>query len=108
MRIVRLVDEGEALPGMPLHVEHERFDFIPAGLHRKTRAARSIQLGLHLAAIDHGRLHLVSNSSTLAQFRLFCKCSCNLWRTCDSAGRQGHSMVQRVSTVAFEGIDARA
>jgi len=40
---------------------------------------------------------------------LFCKCSCNLWKTCDSPGTgQGHNMVQRVSTVAFEGIEARA
>jgi hypothetical protein len=34
---------------------------------------------LHLGLVDHGRLHQVSNFGTVAQFRLFCKCSCNLW-----------------------------
>ena len=66
MRIVRLVDQGEALPGVLLHVEHERFDFMSAGFDRATRAARSIQLGLHVGGIDHGRLHHVSNFGTLA------------------------------------------
>jgi hypothetical protein len=84
MRIVSFVDESEALPGVLLHVEHERFDFIPAGFHRATRAACTVQFRFDLGEIDHGRLHHVSNFGTLAQFRLFCKCSCNLWKTCDS------------------------
>src|SRR5882724_6296092 len=89
MRIVRLVDESEALPGVLPHVEHERFDFVPASLHRKTRAACAIQFGLHLSEVDHGRLHHVSNFDTVAQFLLFCKCSCYLWKTCDTIAIPG-------------------
>src|SRR5207249_226195 len=57
----------------------------------------------------HFGLH-ASAAGRLAHRRLFCKCSCNLPRRCATLGDPGRGipMVQRVSTVAFEGIEARA
>ena len=55
MRIVGLVDECEAGPGVPLHVEHKCLDFDAGGFRRDARAPGTTQIGLHLLKIDHGR-----------------------------------------------------
>ena len=84
MRIVGVVDQRDALPGVVLHVEHQRLDLASRGLDGDTHPAGAAQLGLHVTQIDHGGLlrawrKLGLNGSlmadTLAQFRLFCKCS---------------------------------
>src|SRR5437868_8484212 len=51
-----------------------------------------------------------SNGAKLAEFPLFCKCSCVMGcnRVLLPIRGEGDRMVQRVSTVAFEGIEARA
>src|SRR6185295_18105626 len=51
-----------------------------------------------------------SNRARLAEFPLFCKCSCTVAhnRVLLPIRGRGPRMVQRVSTVAFEGIEARA
>jgi len=39
---------------------------------------------------------------------MFTKCSCVPFHPCYGSALHGEAMVQRVSTVAFEGIEARA
>src|SRR2546421_6186199 len=77
VRIVALVDEREPVPGVALHVEHQRLDLALGLLGGEARSPRATQFGLHLAQIDHGRGLRRLLADTLAQFRLFCKCSCN-------------------------------
>jgi hypothetical protein len=47
MRIVTVVHQRDALPGVVLHVEHQRLDFGPGGFHRDARATGAIEFGLH-------------------------------------------------------------
>jgi hypothetical protein len=78
VRVVALVNQGidecDALPGVVLHIEHQRLDFALGCLDGDTRTAGAIKFGLDLLKIDHGGLRGI-NEAKLTEFRAFCKCS---------------------------------
>ena len=53
VRIVSVVDQCDALPGVVLHVEHQRLDLASGQFDRDPRPTGAAQLRLYVTKIDH-------------------------------------------------------